>query len=176
MPVDDERRHLIPERVWAPVCAMLLLDHAVADGRGSSGSMEHARSPLGERKYSRMDSNHRFLGVGQESLPLDHRNGVRGKVLPREWSDRELHPNFRFARPMSSCWTIVQSDCRVRSAAEAVGLEPTSEASSPPVFETGPSSGRMTSVLTDWRTIAAGELRGLGSNQHHDVQSVASCR
>ena len=32
------------------------------------------------------------------------------------------------------------------SKAEAVGLEPTSENHSPPVFKTGPSSGRMTSV------------------------------
>jgi hypothetical protein len=32
------------------------------------------------------------------------------------------------------------------SSAEAVGLEPTNESCSPPVFKTGPSSGRMASV------------------------------
>ena len=33
----------------------------------------------------------------------------------------------------------------ILTSAEAVGLEPTSEMNSPPVFKTGPSSGRMTS-------------------------------
>ena len=59
-----------------------------------------------------MDSNHRCLGVGQESLPLDH-------------------------------GTMYAS-----SAAEAVGLEPTTALAPPPVFKTGSSSGRMTSVLS----------------------------
>jgi hypothetical protein len=56
-----------------------------------------------------MDSNHRSLGVSQESLPLDHGIGMH------------------------------------RIEAEAVGLEPTSEIHSPPVFKTGPSSSRLTS-------------------------------
>ena len=48
-----------------------------------------------------------------------------------------------------------------------MGLEPT-RALPPPVFKTGSSSGRMTSVLS--------KLRELDLNQHDDVQSVASCR
>ena len=51
--------------------------------------------------------------------------------------------------------------------AEAVRLELTSGCSPPPVFKTGSSSGRMTSVS---------RLRGLESNQHQDVQSVLSYR
>ena len=43
--------------------------------------------------------------------------------------------------------------------AEAVGLEPTSGPRPPPVFKTGPSSGRMASVR------ASTEFRGLESNQ-----------
>ena len=46
-----------------------------------------------------------------------------------------------------------------RVAAEAVGLEPTSGPRPPPVFRTGPSSGRMASVRLD------SEFRGLDSNQ-----------
>jgi hypothetical protein len=45
--------------------------------------------------------------------------------------------------------------------AEAVGLEPTSGPRPPPVFETGPSSSRMTSV----RTGVDKKFRGLESNQ-----------
>ena len=51
--------------------------------------------------------------------------------------------------------------------AEAVGLEPTSGITPPPVFKTGSSSGRMASVV---------KLRRLESNQHEDVQSVSSYR
>ena len=46
-----------------------------------------------------------------------------------------------------------------RVAAEAVGLEPTSGPRPPPVFKTGPSSGRMASVRLE------PEFRGLDSNQ-----------
>ena len=49
-----------------------------------------------------------------------------------------------------------------------MGLEPTSGFGPPPVFKTGSSSGRMTSVLS--------KLRELDLNQHDDVQSVASYR
>jgi len=35
--------------------------------------------------------------------------------------------------------------------AEAVGLEPTSEFYSPPVFKTGSSSSRMTSIELQWQ-------------------------
>ena len=60
-----------------------------------------------------MDSNHRFLGVSQTLLPLDH--GTMIMLLK----------------------------------AEAVRLELTSEMYSPPVFETGSSTSRMTSVRSD---------------------------
>ena len=53
-----------------------------------------------------MDSNHRCLGVGQKSSPLDH--GIKWKVdssgiapLPFVPTDRA-----RFAGPMSCCWTM----------------------------------------------------------------------
>lgn len=58
--------------------------------------------------------------------------------------------------------------------AEAVGLEPTN-AETPPVFKTGPSSSRMASqscVDTIGRTTG---MREPDSNQHINVQSVASC-
>ncbi len=47
-----------------------------------------------------MESNHRFLGVDQASLPLDH-----GAVLFK-WSHRESHSDFWLAEPASSCWTM----------------------------------------------------------------------
>ena len=51
-----------------------------------------------------MESNHRFLGVGQESLPLDH-----GTVFLK-WSHRESHPDLQRAMLASSCWTM--TPCR----------------------------------------------------------------
>ena len=59
-----------------------------------------------------------------------------------EWTHRELHPDLQRAELASSCWTMSPYVLR----AEAVGLEPTSGAWPPPVFKTGSSSGRMTSV------------------------------
>ena len=47
-----------------------------------------------------MESNHRFLGVDQASLPLDH-----GAVLFK-WSHRELHSDLQRAMLMSSYWTM----------------------------------------------------------------------
>jgi hypothetical protein len=47
-----------------------------------------------------MESNHRFLGVDQVSLPLDH------GAVPVKWSHRELHPGLQRAMLMSSCWTM----------------------------------------------------------------------
>ena len=47
-----------------------------------------------------MESNHRFLGVGQASLPLDH-----GTVFLK-WSHRESHPDLQRAELASSCWTM----------------------------------------------------------------------
>jgi hypothetical protein len=63
-------------------------------------------------------------------------SGVRNILLP---PSAFLLPH-RSAASVASCWTI--SPIR----AEAVGLEPTSESCSPPVFKTGSSAGRMTSV------------------------------
>lgn len=125
-----------------------------------------------------MDSNHRFPGVGRESSPLDHGTGrVEGRetrvesqsrgslllqalvsrlsALDRYWTHRELHPDRRFAGPASCCWTmspfVVRAVARRLSSAEAVGLEPTNGCQPPPVFETGPSSGRMTSKSREAR-------------------------
>ena len=72
-------------------------------------------------------------GCGPGVVPLDHGT--------RKWTHRESHPNFRRARPVSSC----SRDKPVRKA-EAVRLELTSGSQPPPVFETGSSSSRMTSV------------------------------
>ena len=47
-----------------------------------------------------MDSNHRCLGVSQESLPLDHGTEVF------KWTHRDSHPDFWRAEPVSSCWTM----------------------------------------------------------------------
>ena len=145
-----------------------------------------------EPKWSRMESNHRFLVVGQESLPLDH-----GTVFLK-WSHRESHPDLQRAEPASSCWTMTpcfqaeavpgleptssilpppafqagSSPVRMtsvinRTKAEAVRLELTNGCSPSPVFKTGSSSGRMASIV---------KLRRLESNQHEDVQSVSSYR
>ena len=102
-----------------------------------------------------MESNHRFLGVGQVSLPLDH-----GTVFLK-WSHRESHPDLQLA---DAGVVLLDHD---PDQAEAVGLEPTSGCQPPPVFKTGSSSGRMASVV---------KLRRLESNQHEDVQSVSSYR
>ncbi len=72
-------------------------------------------------------------GLCDFSTPFDSSTVVK-------WTHRELHSNLRFAGPASSCWTM--SPCL---SAEAVGLEPTNGFHPPPVFETGSSSGRMTS-------------------------------
>ena len=140
-----------------------------------------------------MESNHRFLGVDQVSLPLDH------GTMYFKWSHRESHPELQRAELASSSWTMTpmslcsgsrgarthkrQTRRRLLSKqvphqfgwlplplftkAEAVGLEPTSGCSPPPVFKTGSSSGRMASIV---------KLRRLESNQHEDLQSVSSCR
>jgi hypothetical protein len=145
-----------------------------------------------EPQWSRMESNHRFLGVDQVSSPLDH-----GTVFLK-WSHRESHPDFQRAMLASSCWTMTpcqsqrkpwgsnpQAAClpppafqagssTIRMAsviiltkAEAVRLELTNGSSPSPVFKTGSSSGRMASIV---------KLRRLESNQHEDLQSVSSYR
>jgi hypothetical protein len=94
-----------------------------------------------------MDSNHRFLVVGQESLPLDH-----GTMLVQN-----AYTNWRL--PL-----VASLFCH--GQAEAVGLEPTIRAWRTPVFETGPSSGRMTSSFSfNLPNCTCTKLRGLESNQ-----------
>ena len=69
------------------------------------------------------------------------RDRVASNTHYEKWTHRESHPDLRFAGPASSCWTM--SPCL---SAEAVGLEPTNGFHPPPVFRTGSSSGRMTSI------------------------------
>ena len=66
-------------------------------------------------KWSRTELNHRFLGVDQVSLPLDH-----GTVFLK-WSHRESHPDLQHAMLASSCWTMTPKRKR-----KPCGLEPTS--------------------------------------------------
>ena len=100
---------------------------------GDHGYRRGARAePLCQLAYQGASSPGRTsaaasLGVGQESLPLDH-----GTMFGAEAARLELA-------------TVLPA----------------------PVFKTGSSSGRMTSVC---------KLRGLESNQHQDVQSVPSYR
>ena len=61
-----------------------------------------------------------------------------------KWTHWDLHPDFRLAELASSCWTMSPYGSR----AEAVRLELTSGQVPPPVFETGSSSSRITSVLS----------------------------
>ena len=81
-----------------------------------------------------MESNHRFLGVGQVSLPLDH-----GTVFVQVES-----PGVAPGSPACGAGVVLLD--HDPKQAEAVGLEPTSGCWPPPVFKTGSSSGRMTSV------------------------------
>ena len=80
-----------------------------------------------------MDLNHRFLVVGQESLPLDH-----GTVI--KWTHWELHPDLKRAELVSSCWTMSPF------AGGSRGTRTHKSHARPTVFKTGSSSGRMTSV------------------------------
>ena len=83
-----------------------------------------------------------------------------------------------------------------RVAAEAVGLEPTSGPRPPPVFRTGPSSGRMASVRTlgpssgGWNRTSGLRVQGAASrppatapefgkedsNPHRLIQSQGACQ
>ncbi len=54
-------------------------------------------------EWSRTELNHRFLGVGQASWPLDH-----GTVFLK-WSHRESHPDLQLAELASSCWTMAEA-------------------------------------------------------------------
>ena len=88
-----------------------------------------------------------FVGELFAASPQDH-------IVVVQWTHRELHLGLRDATPASSYWTM--SPFSGLLPAEAVRLELTSELASPPVFKTGSSSSRMTSVL---------RLRKLESNQ-----------
>ena len=101
-----------------------------------------------------MDSNHRCLGVGQESLPLDH-----GTILFQ--NAHELTAPFGRLSPVSY------------EQAEAVGLEPTIRVWRTPVFETGPSSGRMTSSYWKLRFVSV-SCGGWNRTSGLQVQSLAS--
>ena len=118
-----------------------------------------------------MESNHRFLDVNQASLPLDQ--GTVFRVF--QWTHPESHRDLRLATPASSCWTMSpfserrfarkhapkdlnpdqlvwnQSCCHyTRGVCCFSGSRETrthKSRSRPPVFKTGPSSSRMTSVV-----------------------------
>ena len=66
---------------------------------------------------------------------------------------------------------MVASLVAMRVAAEAVGLEPTIRIGRTPVFGTGPSSGRMTSVETE---ISFPSCGGWNRTSGLQVQSLAS--
>lgn len=107
--------------------------------------------------------------------------GPRDQVV-REWTHPDLHRDFQRAKLVSSYWTMSpklaesgETRAKVKSEktgafllapisplsalvfppAEAVGLEPTSDARPPSVFKTGSSSGRVTSVNSSRRNPAA---------------------
>ena len=83
-----------------------------------------------EPQWSRMESNHRFLGVDQVSLPLDH-----GTVFLK-WSHRESHPDLQRAMLASSCWTMTPclSQRKTTKLRSVPGLEPTSGMSAAACF------------------------------------------
>ena len=152
-----------------------------------------------EPQWSRMELNHRFLGVDQVSWPLDH-----GTVFLK-WSHRESHPDLQRAMLASSCWTM--TPCSFKR--KPWGSNPQAACLPPPAFHAGSSPIRMTSVINLTKAEAdqrcdrcpdsnsqavisrhlfsrqgphpAGwlplfKLRRLESNQHEDVQSVSSYR
>ncbi len=71
---------------------------------------------LPSRKWSRMESNHRFLGVDQVSLPLDH-----GTVFFQVES-----PGVAPGSPACGAGVVLLDHDPLYFLAEAVGLEPTS--------------------------------------------------
>ena len=107
------------------------------------------------RQWSRMESNHRFLDVTQASSPLDH-----GTVFSVD--SPGVAPGF----PACGAGVFLLDHEPILSERKPWDSNP-QVAVRPPVFKTGSSSGRMTSVH---------ELRGLESNQHQGVQSAPSYR
>ena len=97
------RTHSIPgsKPRWSAGCLPSRCAQSGSRTRKRSG-LSRAALPVGVSgpKWSRMESNHRFLGVGQVSWPLDH-----GTVVS-QWSHRESHPDLQHAELASSCWTM----------------------------------------------------------------------
>jgi hypothetical protein len=130
------------------------------DGRFEGGSPAPRSAfrlpPSAFVKSSRMELNHRFLDVSQASLPLDHgtvsncgswnrtsASWVRARrhyqqQLPRRDRRSDVGGRIRSFRPPFS--DLPNSGSR--------GTRTHKPLARPPVFETGPSSGRMTSVMS----------------------------
>ena len=77
------------------------------------------------------------LGVGRMSLPLDHGTDVSSSGLTGNRTRIS-----RLAEPVSSCWTMSP----LQSKRKPWDSNPQAAQVPPPVFKTGSSSGRMTSV------------------------------
>src|SRR3954471_6143016 len=107
------------------------------------------------------------LVLGESGLPIAYRadNVVPVTQYPG-WESNPQAPGFKTGRSAVGV--------PGRLSAEAVGLEPTSGPRPPPVFKTGPSSGRMASVKLE------PDFRGLDSNQRpprsgRGVTTVSNC-
>jgi hypothetical protein len=127
-----------------------------------------------------MDSNHRYLGAGQGSLPLDH-----GTICSSRGGSRthKRSPRFELGRfaglrtvlcraspmgfePMISTltgWRALQAAPRGQNAVAQVGVEPTASL----VLNEG-GAGCLPSQGFSF------QFRGLESNQHQRVQSPMS--
>ena len=127
------------------------------------------------------------LVLSQGGLPIAYRAVVELRQYPEQESNPQTSgfkpdrsASWRIWASSSPGWTRTTDSVLVRELpsplghrtmnfrfkAEAARLALRKRLAPPPVFKTGSSSGRMTSV----------ELRGLESNQHQGVQSAPSCR
>jgi hypothetical protein len=94
--------------------------------------------------------------LGESGLPIAYRAGkdLNPGATTQGGSRTHRRPGLsRAARPVG---------VPGRVAAEAVGLEPTSGPRPPPVFKTGPSSGRMASVMA-WTEVPGAGLEPAAS-------------
>jgi hypothetical protein len=83
-----------------------------------------------------MESNHLLLDVNQASLPLDH--GTVSQHVPKDLNPDRLgwnQPCYRYTR--DALWIMPSGSRETRTHKR---IAP------PPVFKTGSSSGRMTSI------------------------------